>query len=113
VELEKPELAGVVVGLLLEVSVGVLGVNLVVVTPNAGVLTLEGSDAVVIAVLELGVDAVLEVDVGFAVLVEALEVGGVTGVAGGVVGVDALEDGGVTALAAVTPTAVLVEVTGA
>jgi hypothetical protein len=58
VELEKS--AGVVVGVELEVgvSVGVLeGERLVVVTPNAGVLTLEGSEALVMAVLETGVDA--------------------------------------------------------
>jgi hypothetical protein len=79
-----------------EVSGVLEGERLVVVTPNAGVLMLEGSEALVMAELEFGVDAgALEVDVGFAVLVEALEVGGVTGVA------------------AVTPTAVLVEVTGA
>jgi hypothetical protein len=100
VELEKS--AGVVVGVVLEVEVsGVLeGERFVVVTPNAGVLTLEGSVALVMAVLELGVGLV------------ALETGGVTGVAGGFMGV-VLEDGGVTALALITPRLVLVGVTGA
>jgi hypothetical protein len=52
-----------VVGVL---EVGVLGVKLVVVTPKLGVLTLEGSEALVMAVLELGVEAVvLEVDKSF------------------------------------------------
>jgi hypothetical protein len=67
VELEKS--AGVVVGVELEVEVvvGMLeGERFVVVTPNAGVLTLEGSEALVMAVLEDGL------------LVDALEVGGVT-----------------------------------
>jgi aldehyde:ferredoxin oxidoreductase len=44
------------------------GERLVLVTPNVGVLTLEGSEALVMAVLEDGVDA--------------LETGGVTGVVG-------------------------------
>jgi hypothetical protein len=67
-----------------EVSVGVLeGERFVVVTTKAGVLTLEGSvTAVVIAVLEFGL------------LVDALETGGVTGVAGGFEGLVTLEDGG-------------------
>jgi hypothetical protein len=53
VELEKPELAGVVVGVL-EVGVGVLeGERFVVVIPKLGLLTLE-FEALVIAVLELG-----------------------------------------------------------
>jgi hypothetical protein len=101
VELEKS--AGVVVGVELEVEVVVagvegLGVKLVVVTPKAGVLTFEGSEALVMAVLELGVDA--------------LETGGVTGDAGGF-GFVTLEDGGVTALALGMPRLVLVGVTGA
>jgi hypothetical protein len=56
VELEKS--AGVV-GVELEVEVsGVLeGERLVVVTPKVGVLTLEGSEALVMAELEDGVDA--------------------------------------------------------
>ena len=95
-ELEKS--AGVVgVELEVGVSVGVLeGERLVVVTPKVGVLTLEDSEALVMAVLELGVDA--------------LEVGGVTGVAGGV---GMLEVGGVTALALGMPRLVLVGVMGA
>jgi hypothetical protein len=101
VELEKS--AGVVVGVELEVevSVGVLeGERLVVVTPKLGVLTLEGSvTALVMAVLELGVDA--------------LETGGVTGVAGGFEGLVTLEDGGVTALLLGMLRLVLVGVTGA
>jgi hypothetical protein len=81
-----------------EAGVGVLeGERLVVVTPNVGVLTLEGSEALVMAVLEDG---------------DALETGGVTGVAGGFMGV-VLEDGGVTALALGMPRLVLVGVTGA
>jgi hypothetical protein len=98
VELEKS--AGVEVGVELEVSgVGVLeGERLVVVTPNVGVLTLEGSEALVMAVLELGVDAletggVTGVAGGFEGLV-TLEVGGVTGVAGGVGFCTRMEDGG-------------------
>ncbi len=101
-ELEKS--AGVV-GVELEVGVsvgGIEGERLVVVTPKAGVLTLEGSvTALVMAVLELGV-----------VLVDALEVGGVTGDAGGF-GFVTLEDGGVTALALGMPRLVLVGMTGA
>jgi hypothetical protein len=100
VELEKS--VGVVVGVELEVEVSGVGVlegeRLVVVTPNAGVLTLEGSEALVMAVLEDGVDA--------------LETGGVTGVAGGF-GFVTLEVGGVTALALTTPRLVLVGVMGA
>jgi hypothetical protein len=79
VELEKS--AGVVVGVELEVevSVGVLeGERLVVVTPKVGVLTLKGSEALVMAVLEDG---------------DALETGGVTGDAGGFEGLVTLEDG--------------------
>jgi hypothetical protein len=80
VELEKS--AGVVVGELEVSGVGVLeGERLVVVTPNVGVLTLEGSEALMMAVLELGVGLL------------ALETGGVTGVAGGF-GIVMLEDGG-------------------
>ncbi len=79
-ELEK-HASGFGVELEVEVSVGVLeGERLVVVTPNAGVLTLE-VEAVVMAVLEDGVDA--------------LETGGDTGVAGGFEGLVALEVGGV------------------
>jgi hypothetical protein len=77
----------------------VVGEMLTLETPKVGVLTLEGSvTALVTAVLELGVDA--------------LEVGGVTGDAGGF-GFVALEDGGVTALALGMPRLVLVGVTGA
>jgi hypothetical protein len=95
-----------VVGVLFEVvvsGVGVLeGERLVVVTPNAGVLMLEGSvTALVMALLEDGL------------LVDALEIGGVTGVAGGFEGLVTLEDGGVTALALGMPRVVLVGVMGA
>ena len=55
--LEKPVFAGVEVWVLLEVEGSGVGVRLVVVTPKAGVLTLEGSvAAVVMAVLEDGVE---------------------------------------------------------
>ena len=55
--LEKPVFAGVEVWVLLEVEGSGVGVRLVVVTPKAGVLTLEGTvAAVVMAVLEDGVE---------------------------------------------------------